>query len=162
MTVKRSTRPKTGDIPFTTTLPVQLVNLIKTEARQRRVQQKQIVLSSLEAFFHPEGQDSRDAMIARRLNRIDARQRAIEQQQEIVAETLALFIRVWFTNTHEIPDSQKSEANAQGNKRYQRFIDQLAKRIGAGQSIFTELPKEMVLREQDFESKAAADDVAPP
>ena len=157
MTQKRSTRAKKGDIAFATTLPIKLVARLKTEARQRRVQQKQIVLSALEAFFHSDGQDSRDAMLGRRLNRIDARQRALTQQQEIIAETLALFIRVWLTNTTEVPDSQKSEANAQGGKRYQRFIEHLVKRLGSGQSLFTELPKEVLLTASDFEPAASSE-----
>ena len=157
MTTRRLIRAQKGDRPFTTTLPVNLINLLKTEARQRRVQQKQIVQSSLEAFFHPEGQDSRDALIARRLNRIDARQRASAQQQEIMAETLALFIRVWLTNTNEVPDNRKQEANAQGSKRYQRFIDHLVKRLSVGQSIFTELPKEVMLTPSDFEPIASSE-----
>lgn len=66
MTPKRSTRAKKGDIAFATTLPIKLIALLKTEARQRRVQQKQIVLSALESFFHSDGQGSRDAMIGRR------------------------------------------------------------------------------------------------
>ena len=157
MTRKRLIRARKGDIGFATTLPASLINTLRAEARQRRVQQKQIVLSALEAFFHPEGQDSRDAMIGRRLNRIDARQRALAQQHEIIAETLALFVRVWLTNTTEVPDSQKSEANAQGGKRYQRFIEHLVKRLGAGQSLFTELPKEVLLTASDFEPAASSE-----
>lgn len=153
MTQKKSVSTK----KFATTLPVHLINLLKTEARQRRVQQKQIVQSALEAFFHADGQDSRDAMIARRLNRIDSRQCALAQQQEIIAETLALFIRVWLTNTTEVPDNQKSEANAQGGKRYQRFIEHLVKRLGSGQSLFTELPKEVLLTTSDFEPAASSE-----
>ena len=153
MTQKKSVSVK----KFATRLPVHLLNLLQTEARQRRVQQKQIVQSALEAFFHTDGQDSRDARIARRLNRIDTRQRALAQQQEIIAETLALFIRVWLTNTAEVPDSQKSEANAQGGKRYQRFIEHLVKRLSAGQSLFTELPKEVLLTASDFEPAASSE-----
>lgn len=148
MTKKKSKEPQ---MSFATTLPDSLIKTLKAEARQRRIQQNKIVQAALEAFFHPEGQDNRDAMIARRLNRIDARQRATEQQLEIIAETMALYIRVWFTNTNEVPDSQRETANLQGNKRFDRFVKALADRLGKGNTLYSELPHEVIVKEKDFE-----------
>lgn len=122
-------RIKPGDISFTTTLPKELGKLLKAEARSRRVQQKQIAISALTSFLSPP-EKSEDVLL-RRLSRIEGRQQAIDDKLEILSETVALFIQVWFSNTFELPENEKATASSQGEKRFNKFIEALNRRLSA-------------------------------
>jgi hypothetical protein len=118
---------KRGEVPFSTTLPPSLCARLKDEAQERQIPQKQIILSALTDFFSPAGEE-RD-VLARRLTRIQEKQKALDSKLEILSETLALFIQVWFSNTFELAEEEKKKANEQGAKRFERFLGLLAKRV---------------------------------
>ena len=131
----------------------EVLRRIDDEAATRSVPRQGIIESAVLDRFSLESQEDRDARIARRLNRIDNRLRVVERQLEITAETQAHFVRMWLAATAEIPEEQRDAAYRQAQFRYERFIQTLGKRLRAGQSIFVELPKEVVVKSEDFEEK---------
>ena len=133
-------------------LDPRIIKQIDTEARELRLSRQQIMESAIKERYSPEAHEERDAQIVRRLNRLDNRQKAIEHDLLIIAEIQRLFVRMWLSTSIEVPASQKEALQAEGQKRYERFMESLLKRIKSGQSILDELPTERVLKDDSFSS----------
>jgi hypothetical protein len=127
-----------------------LLARVDAEARSTGTSRQQFLEAALAERFSEESQEERDALIARRLNRIDSRLSVIEREIEILAEWHGLYLRMWFATHPEIPEDQREAALRQAQQRYDRFLASLGKRVGSGQSLMQELPKEVALKAQDF------------
>ena len=133
---------KERQVGFSTTLPRSLVEVLKQQAKKRRLQQKQLTQSALETFLFPQEPIVQEPTILRTLRRIEARQHAFERNMEILAETLSVYIRVWLTNTYEVPMAHKEGAVLQGTRRYGQFVEMVSRQLKEGSSWFGELPPE--------------------
>ena len=131
-------------------LPVGTVVRLQQEALEREVPMCRIVEASLARRYEPLSDEDKDALLARRLNRIDIKLRALERQLEINAECLALYVRMWLSSAPEVPENQRDAAYMKGQARYDRYIKSVSKRLQLGQSVFTDLPREVVLREDEW------------
>ena len=117
----------------------------------RKAALNSIYLTALEKFLSPEEAEKQEAAIAKRLDRIDRRLKSIEKRNEILAETLALYIRGYLTISIELPDDQKPAALAQAGRRWKKFMEILADRLGGGKSLFAELQEDKIFKPEDFE-----------
>ena len=108
-----------------------------------------IYLTALELFFSPDEADKKEAALARRLDHLDRRLKLLSKGQEVLAETLALYIRTYLTTSIELPEDQRTVAFAQAKKRWKKFLEILSERVGGGQILFTDLP-EKVFKPEDF------------
>lgn len=133
-------------------LELETLKQVDAEANERRVSRQLILESAIKERYSVVLQEERDALIARRLNRLDARQKVIERELEIIAESQALYMRMWLATSNDMPEGPREAVHNEGQKRYERFLASLSKRVSSGQSIFAELPREVVLREDDFPS----------
>jgi hypothetical protein len=131
-------------------LEPKLIERVDAEACSRRVARQEVLESAVYDRYSQESQEERDALIARRLNRLDNRGKAMARDLETTAETLALFIRMWLAVSAEVPEEQRGAAYLNAQARYERFLKSLHKRLNAGQSILTDLPREVVVKEEDF------------
>ena len=71
-------------------------------------------------------------MLARRLDRLSRQIDRLEWHIELSNETAALFIRSWLTNNPPLPDAALQAAQATGKKRWEAFVDTLARRMELG------------------------------
>jgi hypothetical protein len=76
-----------------------------------------------------------DAVLKVRLNRFSRAQARVERNDEILLETLALFVRWQLTVTAPLPESEQAAARAAGEARFQSFIDQVSRRLAAGRGV---------------------------
>ena len=76
--------------------------------------------------------------------------KADERYLEIVGETLSLYVRVWLTNTKELPEEQQELARKLGGKRYKKFLEILGKNLQGNRTIFEELPGEVYCTKDSF------------
>ena len=120
---------KRKDHPFSTTLPEELIIKLRHEGRKRRVPQKELMVSALKEFFDPVGLEADSNQLVGRLSRLEARQKGMSNKLEVLSETLALFIQVWFSNTYELPEEEKELASIAGEKRFSRFVEALKRRL---------------------------------
>ncbi|MBC9009678.1 CopG family transcriptional regulator, partial [Acetobacter tropicalis] len=60
----------------------------------------------------------------------------------ISVETLALFIRLWFTSMPGLSDSMAAAARAQGAERYDRFVEMLGRRLASDRRFRTDIERE--------------------
>jgi hypothetical protein len=102
-----------------------------------------VVGLALQWYLSPESGDEREAAIAKRLDRIHRQFEKLERDQNVLIETVALFIRYFLTISPAVPGSQQDAARAEGSLRYQRFITHLAQHLQKDNSLVRELFEEI-------------------
>ena len=110
-------------------LPPDVIDQLAEFATRKRVCQPDIVEAALRSFMSPDNPEQLEAALSRRLDRIDRRIGALDQQAEITTEALALFVRFWLTANPPLPDSALAAAQAQGKERYDGFVEALSRRL---------------------------------
>lgn len=131
----------------TTWLSADVLCLLRQEAMSRYVSQQNIIESSLREHLVPSDEEGQFALLLRRVTRIDSKLKAIDRAIEILAETLALYIRTWLAYTDEVPESKREEMHFKAQRRFEKFLLNLSKRIEVGQSLFSDLSKDAVVKE---------------
>lgn len=102
-----------------------------------------IVAAALAAYLAPDGANTRESVILRRLDKLARQFERLERDQTILIETLALFIRYQFSVTASIPEAHQEAARAQGRARFQQFIEQLGRHLQRGNSLVREVYEEI-------------------
>lgn len=94
-----------------------------------------IVADALRAYLARRAARELDDLLKVRLNRVGSQLNRIERDQQIVLESLALFIRYQLTVTAPLPEADQAAARALGQERFQAFIDQVGRRIADGRTL---------------------------
>jgi len=74
----------------------------------------------------------------------------IERHDEIIAESIATFVRMWLTQTKELLGSEREAAILQARHRYERYLRVVGAAVGEGKGFLAGLPKEVILTMADF------------
>lgn len=119
-----------------------------------------VVGLALQWYLSPEGGDEREAAIAKRLDRIHRQFEKLERDQNILIETVALFVRYFLTISPTVLSAQQDAARAEGSQRYQRFITHLAGHIQKDNSLVREIFEEILPPSElgDDSTAASADE----
>ncbi len=104
-------------------------------ATLRGLSKSSIVAAALASFLSPDGADQREAVIARRLERLTYQFDLLERDQTILIETVALFIRHYLTVSTPVPAAHQEAARVQGRARFEQFIEQLGRHLHRGHSL---------------------------
>ena len=119
-------------------------------AAMKGLSKSSIVAAALSSFLSPDSGDQREAVIARRLDRLSRQLDKFERDQNILIETLALYVRYFLTVSTPIPESHQEAARAQGRARFEQFVEQLGRHILKGRSLVKEVFEEIRPEESDF------------
>lgn len=113
---------------------------LRTQAARRSMSDSLLAEAAIAAWLDPDaaGGDPR-ASVEAAMQRLERRQARIERDLSISVETLALFIRIWFTSMPGLPDSVAAAARAQGAERYDRFVEMLGRRLASDRRLRTDL-----------------------
>ncbi|MBO9357434.1 CopG family transcriptional regulator [Bordetella petrii] len=122
----------------------------------RGVSKSSLVAAALASFLSPDAADQREAALARRLDRISRQLDKLDRDQNILIETLAIYVRVFLTVSPPVPSTHQEAARAQGKLRYGQFIDQLARHLQRGRSLVREVHEE--IRPDAYGLTAGGDD----
>lgn len=98
-----------------------------------------IVSDALRAFIARRGANELDDRFKVRLDRISRQLNRIERDQQILLESLALFVRYYLTVAAPLPEADQEAARALGQERFQAFIDQVGRRIAGGRTLAGEV-----------------------
>src|SRR5882724_11599459 len=90
-----------------------------------------ILADAVAAWLTRRGAQELDDRFGLRLNRISTQLNRIERDQQVLLESLALFIRYQLTVTAPLPEPDQA-ARAVGRDRFQAFIDQVGRQIAGG------------------------------
>ena len=119
-------------------------------AAMKGVSKSSIVAAALASFLSPDGGDRREAAITRRLDQLTRQFGKLERDQNILIETLALYVRYYLSVTLSVPEAHQEAARAQGRARFEQFIAQLARHLQRGDSLVRDLHEEIVPDESQF------------
>lgn len=94
-----------------------------------------IVADALRAYLKRRGAREIDDLLKLRLDRLSAEHARIRRDLEVLTESLALFVRWQLTVQAPLPEADAA-ARAIGRDRFEAFIAQVGRQIGAGQRSF--------------------------
>ena len=118
-----------------------LVRGVEDRARQRGTTKTEVMEAALTTLLLPQDQDRAEALLIRRLDRLGRLLERLEWHTDLTNETLALFVRHWLTSTAPLPDDALAAAQATGKRRWEGFVDALAKRMDGGAKLAAELSR---------------------
>ncbi len=102
-----------------------------------------IIAAALASFLSPDGGDQREAALAKRLDRLSRQLDKLERDQNILIETLALYVRYFLTVSTPVPEAHQDAARAQGRARFEQFIEQLGRHLLRGRSLVKDVFEEI-------------------
>lgn len=112
-------------------------------AVHKGVSKSAIVAAALASFLSPDGGDQREAAMAKRLDRLSRQFDRVERDQNILIETVALYVRYFLTVSIPVPEGQQDAARAQGRARFTQFIEQLVRHLQRGRSLVREVHEDL-------------------
>jgi len=112
-------------------------------ATMKGLSKSSIVAAALASFLSPDSGDQREAAIAKRLDRLSRQLDKLERDQNILIETLALYVRYFLTVSTPVPEAHQEAARAQGRARFEQFIEQLSRHLLRGRSLVRDVVEEI-------------------
>lgn len=88
-----------------------------------------IIETALSQYFSPEQTDHRETALLSRMDQYDARQEDIEKELRLCTATLGQYVLYWLIQTEPVPDIEREAAYAIGRRRYDHFIEQVARKL---------------------------------
>ena len=144
--------------PFLTVyLPPELLDLLVAQAKRRGVPKSTVAEAAITSFLTPDAAQQQEAALGRRLDRLNRHADRLERDLEIAVEMLALFVRTWMAATPSLPDAAQAAARARGRNRYERFVENLGRRLASGRSFTRELAFELEAATRDDVVDRASD-----
>lgn len=112
-------------------------------AAKKGVSKSSIVAAALASWLSPDAGDRREAAMAKRLDRLSRQFERLERDQNILIETLALYVRYYLTVSTPVPEAHQDAAKAQGKVRFEQFVEQLGRHLLRGRSLVREVIEEI-------------------
>jgi len=112
-------------------------------AAKKGVSKSSIVAAALASWLSPDAGDQREAASAKRLDRLSRQFERLERDQNILIETMALYVRYYLTVSTPVPEAHQEAAKAQGKARFELFIEQLGRHVLRGRSLVKEVYEEI-------------------
>lgn len=109
--------------------------VLEDMARKPGVHKSDIMEAAFWAYLDSRQGAGADKTILKRLDSIDLRLNAVERDTALIVETLGQFILYWLTRTEPLPDGERDTAQRLGQKRFDYFIEQVARKIGAEEGL---------------------------
>ncbi len=99
--------------------------------------------TALAQLLSPKAEDQLDTVLPRRLDRLTRDVGVINRHQQIVIESLGLFIRHYLITSLPLPPSEQQAAQALGHQRFQRFVEQLGRRLASTATFANEITDQL-------------------
>jgi hypothetical protein len=119
-------------------------------AAMKGVSKSSLVAAALALFLANDGGDRREVALTRRLDQLTRQFGKLERDQNILIETVSLFIRYYLSVTVAVPEAHQDAARAQGKARFAQFVDQLARHLQRGNSLVRDVHEEVFPDESRF------------
>lgn len=106
------------------------------------VARSKVLAAALDAYLSPESEDHREAVIARRFQRLGRQLDHLKQGQTPLIETLAFFIHHYLASAEPAFAPHQEAIRARGRARLAQFIERLVLYLQADGSFVTGLERE--------------------
>ena len=108
-------------------------------AGRKRVSQASVVEAAIASFLSPDGSERMEAAFSRRLDRISRQIGKLDYHIEVGNEAFALYLRRWLAVTPAMPFEANAAARADAEKRFDFFVEALARRMETGRHLADDL-----------------------
>ena len=141
---------KSTKVKITTTIAYDLHKKLEREHLDRKITMNSIIQMALEAYFDPNKQEERDAILTRSLKNVKNEVAVLAQDQKILGTMLDVFIQTWLQYNPELPEEQKQAVAPQAAKRYNMFLELIAKNVASSKTLYDTLPPVAFVKAEDF------------
>ena len=129
-------------------LSPELHKRFKRYCKAQGLSESSVVESALQEYL----EETKDMTLL--LRRLDRQQRAIGRVQrdfDVFSEAFAVYVQLYFAHTPEVEANEKEAAKHHGLRRYDQFVDYVAKQYSGGHRFINDLAEDTV---DDSELKA--------
>ena len=116
-------------------LPRPLAERLDAVASGPGVSRSAILVEALTHFLERKGDDTLELRFAQRLDKISNQLARIERNDQILSESLALFIRYMLTVIGPLPEGDEA-GRALGRDRFRAFVERVTKKLASGHLTF--------------------------
>jgi hypothetical protein len=116
-------------------LSPKLNNALCAAAERPGVTKTALLEAALQQFFFPDENPTFEGRLLSRMDDFSMRQAAIERDVALTMETLAQFVFYWLTRTEPLPQGERDAAHALGQRRFDYFIEQVARKLGGSETL---------------------------
>lgn len=143
-------RHTTSKIKITVYVSRMIADQLELACKDPSKNKSQLTERALKLLLDPERDLTRDGGFQRRLDQMTRQVTLIDRHQQVVLESLGLFIRYFLTVTPPLPKSEQEPARAKGHQRFEAFIAQLGKRIAGSQTLVSEVLERISTHDPDL------------
>ena len=111
--------------------------------KDRTKNKSKLTETALAQLLSPPRESEQENATPRRLDRLSRDVNIIHRHQQIVIESFGLFIRHYLAVSPPLPPSEQQAAQALGQQRFQRFIEQLGRRLASTTTLVTEITDQL-------------------
>lgn len=129
-------------IKHTFRLPPDLSRRLAEHASRKRVSQASVVEAALGSLLWPDGPERFEAAFSRRLDRVSRQLAKLDYHVEIGNEALALYLMRWLAVTPAISGEAAVTARVDAEKRFEQFLEALARRMETSRHLSDELRRD--------------------
>jgi hypothetical protein len=157
--MKRRQDPKTKLTVYVSRIVAEQLDLA---CRDRTKNKSRLTETALSQLLNPQREDQQEAAMPRRLDRLARDIGVIHRHQQIVVESLGLFIRHYLVTSPPLPPSDQQAAQALGYQRFQRFIEQLGRRLASTTTFAAEITDQLASQHTPKPNAPIPDAAKPP
>ena len=129
--------------------------------KDRTKNKSKLTETALSQLLNPKAEDQLDSAMPRRLDRLTRDVGVINRHQQIVIESLGLFIRNYLVTSPLPPPSEQQASQAIGHQRFQRFVEQLGRRLASTNTFANEITDQLA-SQGPKSNLPSPDDAKPP
>jgi hypothetical protein len=111
-------------------------------ATKKGVSKSSLVAAALASWLSPASGEQREVAMGKRLDRLSRQFERLERDQNILIETVALYVRYYLTVSAPVPEAHQEAARAQGRLRFTQFVEQLGRRWQKGRRLIDDIERE--------------------
>ncbi len=137
-----------------------LANKFEQVAMRRKRSKSAFLEDALRQLLEPETHPGVEDALLRRLDVMSRSSGALERELFVIGETLALLVRYFLTITPPLASSEQEAARLLGKERYQAFLTQIGRRIGANRRFAAEVLESVRMPASDLFANPAEEQAA--
>lgn len=98
-------------------------------AASRKVSKTEVLEEALRLYFDPERNLALEDRVMTQLKSVERRMGRLEYDMQLSLETLGHYIFYWLVRTAPLPEQERDMAHALGQRRFDHFINQVARKL---------------------------------
>lgn len=119
-------------------LDAALLAQLEAAALERKTTKTDILEQALRCYLDPDRNRSLEDRLMERMDSFEKRLGQLFWAVDLGVETTGHFVLYWLTRTDPIPESERDIAHALGQRRFDHFINQIAKKLRRRRSLVAE------------------------